>query len=66
MNDTTPMMSVYSGRACIGFILACGREGFEALDAEGRGIGKFVTTKEAAKAVSTNFLAASGCANCGE
>jgi hypothetical protein len=66
MSDATPMISIYSGQVCVGFILRCGREGFEGLDTAGNGIGKFSTMKEAAKAVSANFLAASGCASCGE
>jgi hypothetical protein len=33
---TTPMVSVYDGRACLGFILARGRADFEAFDSSHR------------------------------
>jgi hypothetical protein len=33
------MVSVYSGRACLGFIITRGREGFEAYDQQERSLG---------------------------
>src|ERR1700730_5440777 len=33
------MISVYSGRACLGFIITRGREGFEAYDQQERSLG---------------------------
>lgn len=66
MTDASPMISVYSGQRCIGFLLRCGREGVEAFDADCISLGKFATAKEAANTVSANFSATSGCASCGE
>jgi hypothetical protein len=47
---TTPI-SVYDGRACLGFILARGRAGFEAFDSEERSLGVAGTQREAAAAI---------------
>jgi len=44
---STPMISIYDGRQCVGFVLAHGRRGYEALDAGERSLGVF-TTKDAA------------------
>jgi hypothetical protein len=48
---TTPMVSVYDGRACLGFILARGRSGFEAFDREERSLGLYPAAPAAANAV---------------
>jgi hypothetical protein len=48
---TTPTVSVYDGRACLGFILARGRAGFEAFDSEERSLGVSGTQREAAAAI---------------
>jgi hypothetical protein len=48
---TTPMVSVYDGRACLGFILARGRAGFEAFDREERSLGLYPAAPAAANAV---------------
>jgi hypothetical protein len=48
---TTPI-SVYDGRACLGFILARGRAGFEAFDREERSLGLYPAAPAAANAVS--------------
>jgi hypothetical protein len=53
---TTPMVSVYDGRACLGFIFARGRAGYEALNREQRSLGLFKTAAVAANVV---FAAAS-------
>jgi hypothetical protein len=45
------MVSVYDGRACLGFILARGKLGFEALDREEHSLGLFSTQREAAAAI---------------
>jgi hypothetical protein len=45
------MVSVYSGRACLGFIITRGREGFEAYDQQERSLGFFKTQQDAAAAV---------------
>jgi hypothetical protein len=66
MNDASPMMTIYSGQKCIGFLLRRGREGVEAFTADEISIGKFASVKEATSAVSNAFAAASGCASCGE
>jgi hypothetical protein len=41
--STTPLLSVYDGRQCVGFVLNRGRSGFEAFDAEEKSIGLFET-----------------------
>jgi len=38
-NAPFPMLSVYDGRQCIGFVLARGRSGFEAFDADEKSLG---------------------------
>jgi hypothetical protein len=45
------MVSVYSGRACLGFIITRGRGGFEAYDQQERSLGFFKTQQDAAAAV---------------
>ena len=44
--------AVYDGRACLGLILARGKFGFEAFDAEERSLGMFPTQREAMAAFS--------------
>jgi hypothetical protein len=51
MSDAASMMSVFSGRRCIGFLLRRGREGIEALDSDGRSLGLYGSPIEAAAAV---------------
>jgi hypothetical protein len=46
-----PMLSIYDGRSCVGFILARGRGGFEAFDANELSKGLFATQQEAAAAL---------------
>jgi hypothetical protein len=46
-----PIIPVYSDKACIGFILARGPAGFEALTADERSLGLFPTQHEAAAAI---------------
>jgi hypothetical protein len=49
---TAPALSyVTNGREAIGFIIACGRSGFEAFDREERSLGLFETAAKAANAV---------------
>jgi hypothetical protein len=36
---TIPLVSVYDGRTCIGFVLARGARGFEAFDAAEKSLG---------------------------
>jgi hypothetical protein len=45
------MISVYSGRECIGWVFARGRSGFEAYDAAQQSLGIFATQREATVAV---------------
>jgi hypothetical protein len=37
----TPLLSIYNGGSCVGFVLACGRGGYEAFDAGERSLGLF-------------------------
>jgi hypothetical protein len=37
----TPMLSIYDGQRCVGFVLARGRNGYEAFDAGEYSLGLF-------------------------
>ena len=45
--QSKPMISIYDGRQCVGFVLARGRSGYEAFDGGERSVGMF-KTKDAA------------------
>jgi len=49
--STVPMSYIYDGRACLGFVLARGKLGFEAIDRDERPLGFFQTQREAATAI---------------
>jgi hypothetical protein len=49
---SAPMVSVYDGRRCIGFVLTAGRQGFQAFDADEVAIGLFPSMRDAVAAVS--------------
>ena len=54
MKATAPPASlacVYDGRDCLGFILARGKLGFEAIDRDEQSLGLFQTQREAATAI---------------
>ena len=51
MTEETSLVSVFSGELCLGFVLARGKAGFEALTADERSLGLFPTQREAAAAV---------------
>jgi hypothetical protein len=44
---TPPLVSIYDGQRCLGFILARGKTGFEAFAADERSLGLFQSQKEA-------------------
>jgi hypothetical protein len=48
---TAPLSYIYDGRAWLGFVLARGKLGFEALDREEHSLGIFSTQREAAAAI---------------
>ena len=50
----TPMVSVYDGRICRGFVIARGKRGFEVFDCDERSIGVYPTQREAANAIPNN------------
>jgi hypothetical protein len=50
--QAAPMLSVYEGRACIGFIITRGKLGFQAFSADLVSLGTFPTQREAADAIS--------------
>ena len=50
----TPMVSVYDGRICRGFVIARGKLGFEALDSDERSTGVYPTRREAVNAIPNN------------
>jgi hypothetical protein len=43
MSTATPLLSVYSGRDLVGFVLARGARGFEAFDAAEKSLGMFAS-----------------------
>jgi hypothetical protein len=46
------MRSIHDAKQrCIGFVMARGRTGFEAFDADERGLGRFPTSQDAVDAV---------------
>jgi hypothetical protein len=47
----TPIAPVFSGKVCLGFILASGEAGFEAFSADEKSLGLFPTQREAAAAI---------------
>jgi hypothetical protein len=46
------LVSVYSGRTCLGFVLARGCRGFEAYAADERSLGLFPNQRDAANAIT--------------
>ena len=46
-----PLSFVYDGRDCLGFILARGKLGFEAMARDERSLGLFQTQREAATTI---------------
>ena len=46
-----PLVAVYGGRACLGYVLGRGKAGFEAFDADNRSLGIFPSQREAAAAI---------------
>ena len=50
-NGKPPMLSIYDGRICLGFVIARGKLGFEAFDRDVRSIGVYPTQGEAANAI---------------
>jgi hypothetical protein len=51
-DQSTPMVSVYSGRQCIGHVVARGTAGFEAFDCDDKSFGIFASMKLAADVLS--------------
>jgi hypothetical protein len=49
---TTGMISIYSGRDCLGRVMARGRFGFQAFDVDDKSLGLFSTQIEAMAALS--------------
>jgi len=49
--STAPMSYIYDGRECLGFVLARGKLGFEAMDREEKSLGIFDTQRQAANAL---------------
>jgi hypothetical protein len=47
----SPMLSVYDGQICCGFVLNRGRDGFEAFSFNGKSIGTFPNQQEATRAI---------------
>jgi hypothetical protein len=52
-NASFPMLSIYDGRQCVGFVLARGRRGYEAFTAGERSLGVFETQDEAVNKIQS-------------
>jgi hypothetical protein len=52
MSGAAPILSVFSGQTCVGFVLTRGRAGFEAFDRDERTIGMFDSVRAAADAIT--------------
>ena len=50
--SSSPLLSVYDGQRCVGFVFARGKEGFEAFDAHTKSLGLFPSQGAAAAAIS--------------
>ena len=48
---TTPLVSIYDGRECLGHVLSRGPKGFEAFDRDDQSVGIFETQRQAANAL---------------
>jgi hypothetical protein len=48
------MVSIYDGQQCVGFVLARGRQGFEAFDVSERSLGVFASQQDAANALAAS------------
>jgi len=55
MNTRTPapLVSIYEGRLCIGFVRACSPKGYQAYTADEQSLGLFPTQRAAADAVTS-------------
>ena len=53
---SSPMVSVYDGRTCLGLILARGKLGFEPFTRDEHSLGLFKTPREAADAISDDGM----------
>jgi hypothetical protein len=57
MSTTTPMLSIYDGQICIGWVLARERRGYEAFTAGDRSLGVFATRDAAINKLKDNGAA---------
>ena len=49
---TTPLVSIYDGRECVGFVISRGKLGFEAFTADQHSLGIYPNQKGAADAIT--------------
>jgi len=56
--SSSPMVSIYDGQRCCGWVFARGRQGFEAFTAAQQSLGIFATQREAATAIMREAAAA--------
>jgi hypothetical protein len=52
INGTPPMLSIYDGRDCVGFLISRGKQGVELFDRDQKSIGIFASQHEAIAAIS--------------
>jgi hypothetical protein len=52
MTVVSPLTYVYDGKRCLGFILARGKLGFEAMDRDEQSLGLFPSQRDAANAIT--------------
>jgi hypothetical protein len=55
---STPMLSIYDGRSCVGFVLARGLRGYEAFDTSEHSLGVFETQNGAIKKIQATAMVA--------
>jgi hypothetical protein len=53
-NAPFPMLSIYDGRQCVGFVLARGRAGYEAFNTDEKSLGTFASRDAAISKLTAN------------
>jgi hypothetical protein len=56
--SSSPLLSIYDGQLCVGFVFARGKQGFEAFDTDQHSLGTFASHREAATAIMREAVAA--------
>jgi hypothetical protein len=62
MSERTPILSIYNGHHCLGFVLARGQVGFEAFDRDERSLGIFPAQETAIDVIHAEIAPRAGAA----